>query len=290
MKTIAMIAWCAAFAAAATALAQPPSTGPGVLDRIRQEGTVRIGYRSNAAPFSRAGTDGRPQGYSIDLCHAIVEDLSAALGGRSLRIEYVLVTPEDRLDQVTRGRVDLECGATTNTEERRKRVGFSPPIFVAGTRLLVKRGNPLHSMRDMAGRTIVTVTGTTNARAMVALGSGQVRNLRVTTARSYEQALAVLDLGEADALAADDILIMGFLAERGLRDSYIMVGDPLTQDIYGIAFAPDPRLSDVVKVTFARLAASGELRPLYDKWFSRLGLPMGAYLESLFRGLGMPAR
>ena len=46
---------------------------------------------------------------------------------------------------------------------------------------------------------------------MVALGSGQVRGLRVTTARTYERAIAMLDLGEADALAADDILIMGFL-------------------------------------------------------------------------------
>jgi glutamate/aspartate transport system substrate-binding protein len=261
-----------------------------VLERIKQQGTVRIGYRANAAPFSRAGTDGRPQGYSIDLCHAIVEDLSAALGGRSLRIEYRLVTPEDRLDQVTGERVDLECGATTNTEERRKRVAFSPPIFVAGTRLLVKRGNPLHSMRDMVGRTIVTVTGTTNARAMLELGSGRAQNLRLTTARSYEQALAQLDLGEADALAADDILIMGFLEGRGLRDNYIMVGDPLTQDIYGVTFARDPALADAVNVTFARLAASRELRSLYDKWFLPLGLPMGAYLESLFQGLRAPVR
>ena len=104
VKTISSIAWCAAFASAVTALAQPASTGPSGLDRIKQEGVVRIGYRDNAAPFSRAGPDGRPQGYSIDLCHAIVEDLSAALGGRSLRIEYRPVTTEDRLDQVTRAR------------------------------------------------------------------------------------------------------------------------------------------------------------------------------------------
>ena len=116
------------------------------------------------------------------------------------------------------------------------------------------------------------------------------RDLRLTTAGTYEQALALLDLGEADALAADDILIMGFLEARGLRERYIMVGDPLTQDIYGVAFARDPALADAVNVTFARLAASRELRSLYDKWFQPLGLPMGTYLESLFQGLGMPAR
>ena len=273
MKRVAALAWCACLAFALPASAQAPAAGPGVLERIKQEGVVRLGYRDNAAPFSRLGSGGRPQGYSIDLCHAIVEDISAAVGGKSLRIEYRPVTPQDRLDLVTRGRIDLECGATTVTEERSGRVAFSPTIFVAGTRLLVKRGNPLYSLRDLADRTLVTVTGTTNARAMVASASGQVRNL-----------------GSADAMAADDILIMGYLHDRGLRDSYIMVGDPLTRDLYGIAFPRDPALADVVKVTFARLAASRELRTLYDKWFLPLGLPLGAHLESLWQEQGLPRR
>lgn len=290
MKQHAALVGCGALLLAFTATAQTAPSPSGALERIKQQGVVRIGYRLNAAPFSSAGPDGRPKGYSIDICHAIVEDLSAALAGTSLRTEYRLVSTEDRLDQVIQGRVDLECGATTDTPERRERVGFSPPTFVAGTRLLVKRGNSLHSLRDMAGRTIVTVTGTTNARAMVALASGRVRDLRVTAAPSYEQALAMIDLGEADALAADDILIVGFLESRGLRERYIMVGEPLTQDFYGIVFPRDPALADVVKVTFARLAASRELRTLHDKWFLPLGLPVGAYLESLFQGLGMPAR
>ena len=282
MKGVGAIACSVAIALPLVALGQASPPSAGTLERIKQQGVVRIGYRANAAPFSSAGPDGRPKGYSIDLCHAIVEDLSAALGGKSLRTEYRLVTTEDRLDQVTQGRVDLECGATTQTEERRARVGFSPPTFIARTRLLVKRGNSLHSLRDMAGRTVVTVTGTTNARAMVTLGPGRVRDLRITAARTYEEALALLDLGEADALAADDVLIMGFLESRGLRDRYIMVGDPLTQDLYGIAFPRDPALADAVNVTFARLAASRQLRALHDTWLQPLGLP--------FQELGMPAR
>jgi ABC-type amino acid transport substrate-binding protein len=257
--------------------------------------TVRIGYREGAAPFSYLGADGIPQGYSIDLCLAIAKEL-----GQGVRpdVAYVLVTPESRLDYVIDRRIDLECGATSATDERRARVDFSPVIFVAGTRLLVKRGSALHSLRDLAGKTIVTVTGTTNSRAMVNLAAGRVHNVRSLAARSYEEAFSVLDSDAASAMAADDILLSAFMAERGLADRYIMVGDPLTHEAYGIAFPKgDVALAKAVQSTFGRLAASGELARIYERWFveplpsgSRLGVPMNALLEKEFRGLGMPGR
>ena len=43
------------------------------------------------------------------------------------------------MDAVASGKVDLECGSTTGNIERQKSVAFSPVMFVAGTKLLVKR-------------------------------------------------------------------------------------------------------------------------------------------------------
>lgn len=266
----------------------------GALDRMRDAGVVRLGYRDAAVPFSYAGGDGQPRGYSIDLCLAIVEDLRKATG-KALRVEYRGVTPETRLDMVTQGRVDLECGSTTVTEERQARVAFSPLIFVGGTRLLIRRGNALHSIRDLGGKTIVAVAGTTNARAVLAQAS-RTRDLRVRSARGYDEAITMLDTDNADALAADDVLLAGMIAGRGWQDKYIMVGDPLTREPYAIAFPRgDAPLAAAVNATFTRLATSGELRRIYGKWFlqplpsgAALGLPMGAHLSSVFRELGLP--
>lgn len=264
------------------------------MSRINESGVVRIGFRDAAVPFSWNSGSAVPQGYSIDLCHAIVEDLSKA-AGKPLRMEYRVVTPETRLDAVSQGRIDLECGSTTVTEEREARVGFSPFIFVGGTRLLIRRGNALHSLRDLNGKTVVAVAGTTNARALLAQ-AGQNRTLRVRTARGYDEAITMLDTDNADALAADDVLLAGMVAARGWQDKYIMVGDPLTREPYAIAFSrDDPALAAAVEATFRRLATSGELRRLYGKWFlqplptgTTLGLPMGTHLSSVFRGLGLP--
>ena len=144
---------------------EPPArTLTGALKRIKASGVVRIGYRAQAIPFSYEARAGQPWGYSIDLCEAIVEDIAREIGVASLRTEYRRVTPSDRIDQVVDGRIDLECGASTNTAERRTRVAFSPLTFVSGTRLLVRRGGPVHSLRDLAGRRVVVARGTTNAR------------------------------------------------------------------------------------------------------------------------------
>jgi len=274
-----------------------PAVAAATLDRIRQAGVVVIGYRDDAIPFSFLSVSGTPVGYTIEICRAIVEEVAASLGRKGLRVEYRRVTPTNRVDQVVAGGVDLECGSTSVTDERSARIGFSPIIFSAGTRLLVQRGSGIHSLRDLQGKTVAGVSGTTNARAMLTIAAGRVRDLRITTAENYDQALALLGTGAVDAVAADDVLMAGLLGERGLRNEYLTVGDPLTTEPYAIAFAKDDAaLAELVQKAFARFAASGGLRATYARWFlgplpsgAILGLPMGAALEESFRALGMPA-
>lgn len=268
----------------------------GALKRIKDAGVVRIGFRQAAIPFSHEGPDGRPHGYSIDLCHEIVDDLAQAVGAAALRVEYRRVTPGDRIAQVVDGSIDLECGATTNNAARRQQVAFSPLIFVAGTRLLVRRGSPVRSLHDLGGRRVAVARGTTNAEAMQQLAAAARRTFAVVTADDHEQALQKLAAGEVDALAADDILLAGYIAEKGLRGRYAVVGDLLSYEPYGIMFARDDGpLAEAVEATFRRLAASRELRWIYNKWFLRtlpsgirLGLPMSPQLQRSFELLGLP--
>lgn len=299
--------WAVALAAgflvslAPAALAQPvedPSASAltGVLKRIKVSGVVRIGYREAAMPFSFVSQGGTPRGYSIDLCLAIVEDISQAIGALPLRVEYLRVTPADRIDQVADGRIDLECGSTTGTAERRERVAFSPLIFVAGTRLLVKRSGAIRSERDLPGRKVAVARGTTNETALRALLAKPGRAFDLQVADDYAKALEGLATGAVDAVAADDVLIAGFLAEKDPRGTYAMVGRPLSHEPYAIAFAKgDAALAEAVQSAFRRLAATREIRWIYDKWFLRslpsgvrLGLPMSPELERSFQILGLP--
>jgi glutamate/aspartate transport system substrate-binding protein len=276
---------------------EPPAlTLTGVLKRIKASGVVRIGYRAQAVPFSFEAHAGQPWGYSIDLCDAIVEDIAHEIGVASLRTEYRRVTPSDRIEQVADGRIDLECGATTNTAERHTRVAFSPLIFVSGTRLLVQRGGRVHSLRDLAGRRVVVVRGTTNADVMRQLAARAAPAFSVLEVDDHAQALDRLATGQAEALAADDILITAYLAEHSLQRRYAVVGEMLSYEPYGIMFAKDDaQLAAVVDTSFRRLAVTREIRWIYDKWFMRrlpsgvrIGVPMSLQLERSFQVLGLP--
>jgi glutamate/aspartate transport system substrate-binding protein len=175
-------------------------------------------------------------------------------------------------------------------------VAFSPLVFVAGTRLLVRQGSPVRSVRDLAGRKVAVARGTTNEQAMNQLAALRKRSFAVLAADDYEQALQKLAAGEVDALAADDILLTGYIAEKGLRGRYAVVGELLSYEPYGIMFARgDAPLAEAVDATFRRLATSREIRWIYNKWFLRplpsgirLGLPMSAELQRSFEVLGLP--
>ena len=290
----------AAFCLVAAPVRAQPDDGPraltGVLKRIKATRVVRLGVREAAVPFASISSSGQASGYSVDLCLAIVDDVAAAIGVNALRVEYRRVTLADRIDQVVDGRIDFECGATTNTSDRRDRVAFSPPTFIAGTQLLVKRGSPIRSVRDLAGHTVVVVRNTTNEAAMRRWASDAKRGLQLEVAEDYEAALARVANGDVTALAADDVLLIGYIAERNLRREYVVVGELLSYEPYGIMYAKDDEaVRALVHATFTRLATSGEIRRIYNKWFIRFlpsgvqfSWPMNTQLARIFELLGMP--
>jgi glutamate/aspartate transport system substrate-binding protein len=257
---------------------------------------VKIGYREAAVPFSYLARDGKPIGYSLDLCAAIVATIAEDLGVANLAVDYIRVTPQDRIERVVSGTVDLECGATTNTEQRRRQVAFSPVIFVTGTRIAVPRGSAIRGGDALAGRTLVVVRGTTNEAAMREFDRLRKLGIVFVVADGYAEALALLAAGKAEALAADDVLLHGLLVETGRAGDFRLVGELLSFEPYGIMYPrDDPALADIVDRTLRRLAESREIVWIYDRWFvrplpsgGRLGLPMSVQLRRSFELIGLP--
>ena len=287
--------------AAAPASAQDDRAAPvevlsGTLQRIAQSGTIRLGYRTDAAPFSFTSKAGEVHGYSIDLCRAIAAAIGEEIGGAPPRVEFRQVTAADRLDRVAAGEVDLECGSTTNTAARRERVAFSPLIFVTGTRLAVRRDAGIRGLADLAGRSVAVVRGTTNEAALRGIVARQGLRVGIVATDDLVQAFELLASGRVDAVGGDDVLLVGHLVRTGARAHHAVVGALLTFERYGIAYARDDRqLAAVVDRAMRDLARAGELRAIYNKWFvrtlpngERLAVPMGPELTRSFEMLGMP--
>jgi glutamate/aspartate transport system substrate-binding protein len=302
--SLALVALCAG------AMAEEGETLTGTLQTINDRGTILIGYRTTALPFSFLNKAGQPIGFSLDICHAIAEDVASTLHRdllepdapgwqQGIRIVYVPVAAEERLPKVISGAIDLECGSTTANAERAKTVAFSPVFFLSGTKLMVPLTRVragVRSYRDLAGRTVVVGTGTTNADVMRRLAEKMSPTFTVMEAPNLDAAYAMLGAGKADAFASDDILLAGYIATRPGGGDFGIVGDYLSFEPYAIAFRrDDPAFADVVKATFARLAGDGTLGRLYDQWLvdrlptgEALRVPMSPYLTEMYRALGQP--
>ncbi len=282
----------------------------GTLKTIKDRGTILIGYRDSALPFSFLNQARQPVGLSLDLCHGIAEDVARTLSRELLepdapawqtgvRIVYVPVTADERLPKVISGAVDLECGSTTANAERARTVAFSPIFFLAGTKLMVPVVNgraAVSSYRDLAGRTVVVGAGTTNAEVIRRLADRVSPPLTVTEAPGLDAAYAVLTAGKADAFASDDILLSGFIAKHPDREQFRVVGDYLSFEPYAITLRRDDTgFADLVRASFERMASEGTLNRLYTRWLvdrlpdgETLNVPMSPQLAEMYRTLGQP--
>jgi glutamate/aspartate transport system substrate-binding protein len=277
---------------AASAFAQEVGLDP-TLAAIKSRHTVRLGYREASPPFSFLDQAGRPIGYSLELCEAVVEEIGSAVDEPALRIEYAKVTSDDRIAAVLDRKIDLECGSTTANAERAKRVAFSPLMFVAGTKLMVPKTASVAGITDLRGKTIVVTKGTTNEQAIHAADKKFALGLKIVAAGDHEQSYQMLADGKADAFATDDILLYGLIARHKAQDRMKVIGDYLSYDPYGIMFAKgEPQLSSAVERAFRRLATNHDLMPLYRKWFmarlptgEKLGVDLSPQLEESFKVL-----
>jgi ABC-type amino acid transport substrate-binding protein len=296
MKPAVILQLAAAGLMALVALQAGAQTAPdlltGTLAKARDTGSITIGHRESSIPFSYRSARGEPIGYSIDLCKLLVDAISEEVG-RTIAIKWVPVTSESRIAAVVGGQVDLECGSTTNNLERQKQVSFSPTMFVSGTKLMVKKGSPIKSFRDLVGRKVVVTAGTTNEKTMRELAAKFKIDMTLSVAPDHAASFAQLQAGQVEAFATDDVLLYGLLAQNKAQADYVVIGDFLSYDPYGIVYRKgDPQLAKLVNDTFHNLAEDREIERRYTRWFLRklpsgvsLDLPMSPQLETIVQTL-----
>jgi len=301
---LALMACCLASAGAGAEEGAPLS---GTLQTIQQRGSVLIGYRESALPFSFLNKAGQPVGFSLDLCRGIAADIAQALNRellepdaaawqQGIRVVLVPVAADARLPKLVSGEIDLECGSTTANEQRARTIAFSPVFFLAGTKLMVPGGSPIASYRDLGGKTVVVGAGTTNADVLHRLAAEATPAFTVAETPDLAAAYAMLTSGRADAFASDDILLSGFIATQPDGQRFRIAGDYLSYEPYAIGLRrDDPAFSGLVRQSFERMAQQGTLTALYNRWLNdrlpngeTMNLPMSPHLSEIYRSLGSP--
>ncbi|HEY1392454.1 MAG TPA: transporter substrate-binding domain-containing protein [Methylibium sp.] len=286
----ALLASCALLGAVAHAQNLPPT-----LSRIAADGVIHVSYRESSVPFSYLDNNNKPVGFAMDLCAGIVEAVKARLKKPDLKVDYQLVTSQNRIPLVVNGTVDIECGSTTNNTVRRENVEFAINHFYTGTRLLVKKGSGIKTYADLKGKTVATTTGTTNYQVLRKYDRDHELGLTILPGKDHADSLLLVESDRAVAFAMDDILLYGLAANSKNPAEWEVVGEALQVEPYAIMLRKnDPEFKKLVDDTLLAAIKSGEFERLYRKWLLSPIPPKGINLsvpmsEDLIRHLKAPS-
>lgn len=258
------------------------------LKKVKETNSIVIGYREASRPFSFVGDDGKPVGYSIDLCLRIVAGVQQQLGLNDLQVKWVPVTPENRIPLLVKGAIDIECGSTTNSLSRQEQVDFSNMIFVDGGSLLVKADSGIRGIGDLGGKRVGVIPGTTTEKALAASLQKRYLNAKLIKVKDHNEGLALIESGEADAYASDEVILVG-LALTARDPAKLRLGEQyFSYEPYGLMLRrgdPDFRLA--VNRVLSRLYRSDQIFEIFGKWFGNLGKPSGL-LQAMYILHGLP--
>ena len=276
----------AALFAVMTATTASAQEGSFVLKRIMERGVINMGHREASVPFAYI-KDGKPQGYSIDLCNKFVEKIKATLKMPSLKVKHVAVTSQTRLALIANGTIDMECGSTTNNLTRQKQVDYLPVTFITGTKLASKKGSGITEIEDMNGKVIALSQGTTNEKAVKRIMKAQGIKIKIVNVKDHPQAWLALTSGRVDAYATDDVLLYGLISKSKNPDQFQVTGRFLSYDPYGLMVPRnDSTYRRIGTILLADLMRSGEMLEIYNKWFNpgptNINMPISDTLSTAF--------
>ena len=257
----------------------------GTLKRVRDTATLTLGVREASVPFSFIDRQKQPQGYSVDLCLKVADAIKNELKLPRLDVRFVPVTSANRIAMVKDGKVDLECGSTTNTRDRQKDVAFAYTTFVAGIKMLARKSSNISGVDDLRGKTVVVTKGTTSEKMLRQMNDDRMLNLTILEARDHDESFAAVAQGKAVAFPMDDVLLYGLISKAQQPDEFAVVGKFLSVEPYAIMLRKDePAFQRLVDRTLNEMFQSGEIRRIYARWFStpELTVPMNQYLKEAF--------
>ena len=270
------------FAVMAVLIASGAWAHADTLSSIRERGEFLLGHRESSSPFSFINEKGEAVGYSVDICLKLFEQIKSELKRPDLKVKYVPLKPADRIAAVKDGRVDVECGSTTNTVERQKDVAFSYTTFMAGARLLSKKSANLKELTDLRGKPVVVTEKTTTEKVIKQINAERNLGLQIVTAKDHAEGFSRMESGEAAAVANDDALLVGLVSKSKDPTVFDFVGKYVSVEPYGIMYRKDdPAFSMLVDVALPGLFSTGQVRAIYAKWFGSgiFKLPMNQYMK-----------
>ena len=237
---------------------QNQSAQVNLYEKIKKEKTFKVGINENSKPFAYYDENGTLVGFDADL----IKEISKRIFDTDKIIKFVPITPSNRILNLNSGEVDIVISTMTINQERLRIVDFSNPYFISGQAVLVNENSNIRSGKDLNGKKVGIVLGTTSATNIRYVASNAI----IKGFKNYEEALDEFQKGNLDAISTDDVILQGIIMDN---PNYKILPDRYSTEFYGIAFRKDEfskSLKTSVNEALAILEKKGVIKKLEKKY------------------------
>lgn len=168
---------------------------------IKERKRLNIAVKCDSPPFGYIGAKSGHAGFDVE----IARWFSRFAFGKSNRVTFTCVTTPAREPSLTTGRVDMVIATFTYTVDRDTRIDFSRAYYKSTGRLLVPNTSAIRSIADLAGKTVVTTTGS----IYDTWTKNCFKDTKVLVTDGFANAVIAFRDGRADTLMWDDTGLLG---------------------------------------------------------------------------------
>ncbi|MFF4805147.1 glutamate ABC transporter substrate-binding protein [Streptomyces sp. NPDC001351] len=187
---------------------------------------IKIGIKYDQPGLGLKQPNGTYSGFDVDVATYV----AGKLGYKPSQIEFIETKSADRENALARGDVKFIVASYSITDERKQKVDFAGPYFLAHQDLLVKQGSKIAKGTDLNGQKLCSVTGSTSAQKIVKIAP----KVNLKENPGYSECVASLQSGAVDALTTDDSILAGYASQAQYKGQFKLLGLKLSNENYGI--------------------------------------------------------
>ena len=228
-------------------------------------GKIKIGIKYDQPGLGLKKPDGSFSGFDVDVATYV----AGKLGYKPSQIEWVETKSADRENALARGDVKFIAATYSITDERKQKVDFAGPYFLAHQDLLVKKDSKISQATDLNGEKLCSVTGSTSAQNVK---DDFAPKAQLKQNAGYSECIAALQSGAVDAVTTDDSILAGFAAQDKYKGQFKLAGLKLSNENYGIGVKKgDTATVNKINAALEKMVSDGSWQKAVDKNFGPAG-------------------
>ncbi len=261
MKKMALAALVCAMAAAFgfVSCKKNSTSGDNSLADLQKRGTFVLGLDDSFPPLGFRDENNEIVGFDIDLAKEVASRL-----GVEFKAQPIDWSAKEQ--ELNTGKIDCIWNGFTITSERQEALSFTKPYLDNAQVVVVRAGDKISALADMAGKTIGLQSGSSASDAVDADPTFKNALKGIVEFKDNITALNDLEIGGVDGVVMDSVVANYSIKTTG--KPFVVISEGLSPEEYGVAFRKsDVQLRDKVQSILEDMAKDGTVAKISTKWF-----------------------